>query len=1112
MRLSPCITVVCNSTIALQGYSMPLRPAMQFVVAALLALSSLSTNISWADEKPAAEEQLTEKQLAVKLRGRATNVQFNKDDTVRLIRFSKPSVTDETLKHLQSFPKIDYLAVVCPQVTDTGIENVAGLTNLDTLLLSTTAVTDAGLAALKDLSKLERLYLADTAITDAGLKHLAGLEKLTTLSLERTDITDAGLQQLSGLKNLETLLLDGTNITDDGLAHLAVLGKLRHLYLSNCKIGGPGVSHLKPLEKLESLSLSSNAVGNDAVKVIAAVPSLKHVELYETGFTREGIVKLRGALPKTGVYVSLELAATSKTNTNGGANVGATNATETPPNEGAIQAPIEQRLADAKLVPDLQRHVIPLLGRLGCNGRSCHGSFQGQGEFRLSMFGYDFEMDHKNLLERVDLKQTDESLILSKPTSEDEHGGGVRFSPGSWQQNLLRRWIKGGARSVGEKSAQFMRLDVSPTELVFKNEGEEVQLRVVSVWSDGSREDVTPLARFESKNDAVAKVSPSGLVTSTGQGDAYIITFYDNGIESTQAVLPVSEQVGDKYPAVPTPTPIDKHVVAKLKKLGVTPSALCTDEEFLRRVSLDLVGTLPTLKELREFLAADSPDKRSKKIEELLQRPAYVMWWTTKLCDLTGSNAGYLGGTEMAQPMAAQWRAWIERRVQENVGWDKIVADIILARSRPRDQPYSEFINQQSQFTRRTDGTDFAALDNPMPHFWMKDNIRLPRDKTLAFGYVFMGVRLECAECHKHPFDQWSKNDFAQFTQFFTRVKAGISPEAAARHEQMRNMLGVPVKLDTAALRRQSYLRIAAEGGAIPWKEVYVDPPTGKPQPAKLLGGNEIDLNDFEDPREPVMQWMLTEPNRYFAKSFVNRIWANYFNVGIIDPPDDLNLANPPSNKALLDYLVDEFIARGYDMKWLHRTITNSRTYQLSWRPNETNRGDDRNYSHAILRRLPAEVAVDAMIQATVNDAKLAITHKTTASRKIGQHPKSYQTRSIDFSLLVFGKPLRSTNCDCERQSAPTLLQALYIRNDQEMLERLDRSDGWLTQLKKSKPKPEQVDELIAQAYLRTLSRPPGKTELSDCREHITGSADIIDGLRDLLWALLNTQEFITNH
>ena len=380
----------------------------------------------------------------------ATNIQFNKDDTVRLIRFSKPLVTDETLQHLKGFPKIDYLAVVCPLVTDVGIENVAGLTNLDTLLLSKTAVTDAGLTALKDLSKLERLYLADTAVTDAGLKHLAGLETLKTLSLERTQITDAGLQQLSGLKNLETLLLSGTNITDDGLAHLASLEQLRHLYLPHCKIRGPGLLHLKPLEKLEHLSLSSNAIGNDAVEFIAAVSTLKHVELYQTGFTREGIVKLREALPKTGVYVSPELTTASKTNTDDGATVGTTKATETRPNEDAVRVPIEQRLADSTFVPNFQRHVIPLLGRLGCNGRSCHGSFQGQGEFRLSMFGYDFDTDHKNLLERVDLKQTEGSLILNKPTSEDEHGGGLRFSPGigsriccdAGSKRELRAWAK----------------------------------------------------------------------------------------------------------------------------------------------------------------------------------------------------------------------------------------------------------------------------------------------------------------------------------------------------------------------------------------------------------------------------------------------------------------------------------------------------------------------------------------------------------------------------------------------------------------------------------------------------------------------------------------------
>ena len=488
-----------------------------------------------------------------------------------------------------------------------------------------------------------------------------------------------------------------------------------------------------------------------------------------------------------------------------------------------------------------------------------------------------------------------------------------------------------------------------------------------------------------------------------------------------------------------------------------------------------------------------------------------MTWWTQKLCDLTGSNAGYLGSTEMAQPVAAQWRAWIERRVRDNVGWHDIARGILLSRSRRPGQTYREFVVEQSGFTRRAKPDDFAAAGNPLPHFWFRDNIRQPSEKALAFGYVFLGVRLQCAQCHKHPFDQWSKQEFEQFTEFFERIRTGVAPDAEELREQMREMLGVPVKLNTAALRRQSYLRIAAEGRPIPWKEVYVAPASPQDGKAKLLGGPEIDLSQWADPREPLMEWLLHEPNRYFARSFVNRIWAHYFHVGIIDPPDDLNRANPPSNKALLDYLAGEFIRRDYDMKWLHREITSSRTYQLSWRPNATNRTDERNFSRAMLRRLPAEVAIDAIRQATASSRQLR--ESGLQDRKIGAHPRSYQARSIDYSLLIFGKPLRTTNCDCERQDEPTLLQALYVRNDRELLEQLDRRDGWLHELDALSPadRPSN-DELIRTAYLRTVSRSPTETELRDCQQHLDEAEGQIEGLRDLLWALLNTQEFITNH
>ncbi len=760
------------------------------------------------------------------------------------------------------------------------------------------------------------------------------------------------------------------------------------------------------------------------------------------------------------------------------------------------------------------------------------------------MFGYDFKLDHENLTggddARVRLTSPKESLILNKPTSENEedHGGGLRFKKGGWEYKLLHRWIANGANGVKTKLSRLIRLEVTPSEIVFTKPGKAVPLRCVAVWSDGTREDVTRLTRFQSNNDLVAEVTTDGLVRSIGKGDTYVISFYDSGISSTQILLPVSERTGESYPKVPTPTKIDELVVAKLSKLGIVASDLSSDEDFLRRVSLDMIGTLPTPTEVADFASDPLFDKRARKIDELLERPAYVTWWTTRLCDLTGSNAGYLGATDMAQPVAKQWRDWIERRVRDNVGWDKIVAGIVLASSRRPGQTYEEFVVEQSTYTRRTDPADFTAPDQPMPHYWFRDNMRLPKDKALAFGYTFLGVRLQCAECHKHPYDQWSKRDFEQFTEFFTRIGAGVAPDAAVSNKQLQEMLGVPVKLNTAALRRQMYMRVAAEGKPIPWKEVYIEEPSIAPEPkmAKLLAGAEIDVNKYADPRVPLMHWLLDGETPYFARAFVNRIWANYFNVGIIDPPDDLNMANPPTNKALLDYLTSEFVAHDYDIKWLHRAIANSRTYQSSWKPNETNYRDECNFSHAIVRRLPAEVIIDGIRQATANDQQLNGSKTDVAGRKIGQHPKSQQTRSIDFSLLIFGKPLRTTACDCERQSDPTLLQALYVRNDQEILEWLERKDGWLFQLsndlgqpltssirkskKTAKPKAigkthatqVDIDEFIRTAYLRTLSRQPTNEELANCRQHVLISENTVEGMRDLMWALLNTQEFITNH
>lgn len=1101
------------------------------------------------------------------LRGWTSNLQKNRDGTVRFIRFSKSGVTDEHLAQLPVFKQLDYLAVVTPSVTDDGLRHIAGLTNLDTLFLSDSGLTDKAMPALQGLAKLERLYLDRTRVTDQGLASIAGLDTLTTLSLVATETTNKGLEHVSKLEHLEVLFLSETKVTDDGLRHLAGLSHLKSLYLDDVDLSGEGLKHITELKELEVLSLRRTPVAPLSLAALEAFGKLRELLLVGTDITAQNVAELREKLPKLDIKLSpsperqknaFERLLAGET-LRGPASDTAGDGTGQPPPQPPpasvsatspsttsvtkpVLAPVSQRLAASDETPDFQKHVLPLLGRLGCNGRTCHGSFQGQGGFSLSMFGYDFEADHQALTggdePRVDIASPDDSLIIYKPTHEDDHGGGERFKKGSWEHQLIRRWIESGATGLTDGPGRIERFDVTPAEIVFSEAGQTAQLKCVAIWEDGTHEDVTPLTRFQSNDDVIATVDTNGLITCKSPGDTYVISFYDNGIFSTQVLLPVSDRTGDQFPAVETPTEIDRLVTSKLARLGVVPSGPCSDEDFLRRVSLDIIGTLPTPAEITEFLADPSPDKRQRKIDELLESPAYADWWAVKFCDLTGSNSQYLGTTDMNSPASIQWNQWIRRRVQDNVGWDRIAAGIILAESRRPGQTYEEYASEQSQFLSRKNPEDFTAHDNPMHYYWFRSNNQIPTDRALSFGYVFMGVRLQCAQCHKHPFDQWSKQDFEKFTQFFTRIKSGIAPDAKDAQTQLKTKLGVPVKLDTAALRRQMYLRVSAEGLPIPWNEIWIEKPGNKPQMARLLGDEEIDLNEYDDPREPLMAWLLEKDNPYFARAFVNRIWHHYFGVGIVEPPDDFNMANPPSNKALLDWLSDQFVANGYDMKWLHRTITSSRTYQLSWKPNETNRDDERNFSHALIRRMPAEVTIDAILQATASDARSRTWSSNTAARKITQHPKSIQARGIDYSLLVFGKPLRTTNCDCERQEQPTLLQSLYVRNDTEMLGWLERKDGWLVEIAKklgqqltpeasapgsaaasasassgtSPPEDSMIDELITQAYQRTVSRSPTTEELDRARNHLKSTPDTVEALRDLLWVLLNTQEFLTNH
>jgi Protein of unknown function (DUF1549)/Protein of unknown function (DUF1553) len=941
-----------------------------------------------------------------------------------------------------------------------------------------------------------------------------------------------------------------------------------------------------------------------------------------------------------------------------------------------LLAAISSRFAAAtsQETPSFQRHVVPLLGKLGCNGRACHGSFQGRGGFRLSLFGYDFKMDHDALMAdlngpRVNVKNPDASLILQKPTLRMDHEGGKRYNLGSWEHHVLLRWIESGAPAVKPGDAHLVRLEVQPAEIRFSKKGENVSLRAIAHWSDGTNEDVTPLCRYQSNDEQIAKIDTNGLVTSAEPGDSHVVAFYDSGVTPVPVIQPVSDLVGPKYPNVPTPTEIDRLVVKKLRKLGIVPSEVCNDSEFLRRVSLDLTGTLPTAAEVVTFLDDKSADKRRKKIDDLLEKPTYIAWWTTRLCDLTGNSDRALGNITPVNQLASQeWYDWIFKRVRQNVPYDKLAEAIVLATSRPSGETYAEYSDKMTRLYRKTPEGNYAEFPG-LTHFWARRNITQPPQKALAFAYTFLGIRIQCAECHKHPFDQWTQDDYKEFTKFFTRVRYGTDPSDAADRKQLTDALHVDKKMQMDV--RREYPRLIAEGKTLPFDELFIAPlrvrapikaqrpgplrsrpkvaakPSPKkpdratikiadtdqpqkpiaPQPkttkpgerkpilaarpgpkrpqvakrnpppppdanARLLGSGVVDLTKYDDPRTPLMDWLRSRNNRFFARAFVNRVWANYFNVGIVNPPDDLSLANPPSNAELLDYLADGFVKHRYDMKWLHREIANSRTYQLSWRPTPTNRLDQRNFSHAIVRRLPAEVAYDAVRQATSSDKTVFAMRSDCSDRAIGS-PANRRGRAVSpYALSLFGRSVRESNCDCDRSNDPSLLQTVFLRNDSEMLGMIsDPRAGWISEIATSidaarpkmkiipksdprkpaplKPdqkarqiaqlterirqakekgeaqqvkvltarleevkrapvqgaaapalptlKPSQIplakrQDLVRKLYLRTLSRYPREQESTRALAYLNNSDNLFKGMRDLVWAVVNTEEFIVNH
>lgn len=491
----------------------------------------------------------------------------------------------------------------------------------------------------------------------------------------------------------------------------------------------------------------------------------------------------------------------------------------------------------------------------------------------MSLFGYDFKLDHDALFQedspRVDRANPLESLIIAKPIDGDMHEGGKRYEKDSWQYNVIRRWIEGGAKFEADSIQKLVQLKIVPDEILLSKTGEEVQVKAIAIWEDGSQEDVTPLCRFQSNDDQVATIDQNGLVTATNRGDTHLVISYDKAVVPVPVIRPVTDLVGDKYPKLAAKTKVDELVIEKLRKLGVVPSEVCTDAEFLRRVRLDLTGTLPTAKEVEVFLADESTDKRAKKVDELLNTPAYAAWWSTKLCDFTGNNTQNLNNVSPLgnRPSPSQdWYDWIYRRVEQNMTYDKIVEGIIASNNMQPEQTYLEYCRMMSDTYR--DG-DKSYADLPaMEYYWSRRDFSNNMEaRAIGFAYSFMGLRIQCAQCHKHPFDVWSKDDFHQFKNFFARIQpanANAPSEYRKEYNKLIEELGVSGKRGNE-LRRE-LPGLLKEGKTIPFGTISTtsrlqrtrNPDEEYPEfdNGKLLGGDVVDVVAVDDPRKVLMDWL----------------------------------------------------------------------------------------------------------------------------------------------------------------------------------------------------------------------------------------------------------------
>jgi hypothetical protein len=722
-----------------------------------------------------------------------------------------------------------------------------------------------------------------------------------------------------------------------------------------------------------------------------------------------------------------------------------------------VKLPLKTEAMDVDLPINFANHIVPIFTKLGCNGGGCHGKSGGQNGFALSLLGFVPELDFQTLVKenrgrRLFPAAPDSSLLLVKATGVVAHAGGKRMELGSDEYKLVRRWIASGTPLGTDKDPQVTKITVEPEHRILTRNNRQ-QFRVIAHYSDNSTLDVTQRAQYESNDTEIAVVDGAGLVRSLEMpGEAAIMARYSSQVAVFRATVPLGQKIPE-YKFEPK-TVVDNATQKKWKELGITPSELCSDEQFVRRVYLDITGTLPRPDQVRAFLANADAQKRDKLIDELLETPEYAYLFANKWADIL--RVKRRGEAQRAEGTFG-FHNWIREAMAKDMPYDQFVRGILGAVGDDRVSP---------------------------PTVWYKE-LQQPEQFVDDVAQVFLGQRLACAQCHHHPYEKWSQDDYWGLAAFFGRI--------GRKNEQV---LG---GINNQQVQRQVIFN--KPSGAVSNKR------TGQPAKIQALDGAPMEVAPEDDPRLKLVDWMADAKNPFFARAVANRYWAHFFGRGIVDPLDDMRVTNPPSNPELLDALAKELVDSKYSLKHLIKVIVKSRTYQLSAVPNETNKHDKQAFARFYPRRMSAEVLFDAVNQVTNAPAGFGglPSDKFAPNRAIMLPDESFPSYFLD----VFGRPQRISACECERVSEANLAQALHLLNSQEIQDKLTRGGARADLLAKD-PRPDA--EKIEEMFLWTFARRPSAEHLKVALEHVNrNAANRKLAYENLLWALLNTKEFVFN-